>query len=505
MATNRFCRVCGAKAIGDDRFCRDCGETLPVDSSPADPVPSSADTVAGRGEANPPTTIASSPEGRKDHQAGRLRTRSVVGVVAIGMACVLGGAAAFLLLGRDGGTSSSSDELAAVAAPVRNAASSLQVAVDGVRDREDYLAVKRSSSRLAAVTRTARRMLAPLGDDATTVRFDSALRAVGDYGRTLAVVAATPSGAALAAAKDARTGALQAFSSLRVADAELADRVSVPLPALTPLLAAERRFKAKQKAEARARARAEREAEQTGRKVAPGPRKVGVPSTYEGHFTSVDRLQRCYAQGGEAWCTSGPSGQRVKLVAGQGAFDQGKPGSRDVGGGSMPMGTRFTTKSGAITCESSRRGITCRDSAGRGFVIGDMKLFTFTGREPSPSPPSPSGSVGVPTVYAGSFTSVDRLQRCYANDDVVACSSGPSGQQVALSVGGGASYEGVGGSADNGAPSMPMGTAFTTPGGRVTCDSSSRGITCRDRTTGNGFTIGDRYTIVRNNGVERRY
>ena len=38
---------------------------------------------------------------------------------------------------------------------------------------------------------------------------------------------------------------------------------------------------------------------------------------------------------------------------------------------------------------------------------------------------------------------------------------------------------------------MPMGTSFTTPGGLVTCESSSRGITCTDNFTGAYFVIGD--------------
>jgi hypothetical protein len=114
------------------------------------------------------------------------------------------------------------------------------------------------------------------------------------------------------------------------------------------------------------------------RKIPAGPRSTGVPAVYDGHFTSVDRLQRCYAQGREAWCTSGPSGQRVRLVAGVGAFNQGRPGSRDVGGPSMPEGTSFRTSDGRITCSSSFRGIGCRDSAGRGFVLGDRRLILYS-------------------------------------------------------------------------------------------------------------------------------
>jgi hypothetical protein len=107
------------------------------------------------------------------------------------------------------------------------------------------------------------------------------------------------------------------------------------------------------------------------RTIPPGSRSIGTPALYEGHFTSVDRLQRCYAQGSVAWCTSGPSGQRVKLVAGVRVADQMSIGSRDVGGPSMPMGTSFRTRSRMVRCSSSFRGVTCVDSSGRGFTIGD--------------------------------------------------------------------------------------------------------------------------------------
>ena len=111
----------------------------------------------------------------------------------------------------------------------------------------------------------------------------------------------------------------------------------------------------------------------------------------------------------------------------------------------------------------------------------------------------------MPARYEGYFASVDRLQRCLAASDTVACTSGPSGQGVALTSGEGSFYGGVVGSTDTGGPAMPMGTAFETPSGSIRCDSSSRGIRCTDAITGSGFTIGDHYVVVRNGGAEQRY
>jgi Trypsin-like peptidase domain len=99
---------------------------------------------------------------------------------------------------------------------------------------------------------------------------------------------------------------------------------------------------------------------------------VGLPATYQGFFTSVDRLQRCLAESDSVVCTSGPSGQGVGLTAGAGAAYGGVVGSSDTGGPSMPMGTGFTTPSNAISCSSSSRGITCVDrNTQSSFVIGD--------------------------------------------------------------------------------------------------------------------------------------
>lgn len=108
---------------------------------------------------------------------------------------------------------------------------------------------------------------------------------------------------------------------------------------------------------------------------ASDPRSVGVPARYEGRFTSVDRLQRCYATDDSVICTSGPSGKGVELEAGGGVYDLSPVISRDEGGPSMPMGTAFTTPGETIRCDSSSRGVTCQDLVGGGaFTIGDHSL-----------------------------------------------------------------------------------------------------------------------------------
>jgi hypothetical protein len=226
---------------------------------------------------------------------------------------------------------------------------------------------------------------------------------------------------------------------------------------------------------------------------------VGVPSTYEGLFTSVDRLERCNATATYVYCSAGPSGRAVKLIVGDDVHDLGSPGSSDRGGPSMPEGTSFTTPSGGIRCGSSSRGIICTDlTTNAGFVLGDYQLLLTHARSANGG-----GSVGVPATYSGRFTSVDRLERCYANDEYAVCSAGPSGKAARLVAGGSASYAGVLGSQDLGGPSMPEGTNFTTHGGAIRCGSSSRGITCTDTASGNGFTIGDFHVHVVNGGVER--
>lgn len=223
------------------------------------------------------------------------------------------------------------------------------------------------------------------------------------------------------------------------------------------------------------------------------PKSVGVPASYQGLFTSVDRLQRCYVTNEFVTCTSGPSGKAAQLVAGGRVSDESPARSKDNGGPSMPMGTAFTTPAGTIRCDSSSRGISCADvGSGASFTIGDYKVIIR---------PADSGGKSA----TGFFASVDRLQRCFLSDDYASCTSGPSGQGVSLSPGGAAVYEGITGSIDRGGQTLAMGRSLTNPSGTITCDSSSRGITCRDRATGNTFVIGDRYVRVINGGQETRY
>jgi hypothetical protein len=74
---------------------------------------------------------------------------------------------------------------------------------------------------------------------------------------------------------------------------------------------------------------------------------------------------------------------------------------------------------------------------------------------------------------------------------------------VSLSAGGSAIYEGVTGSRDRGGPALGLGEKVTS--GAITCDSSSRGITCTDRNTGNSFVIGDLKVRIRNDGREESH
>lgn len=108
----------------------------------------------------------------------------------------------------------------------------------------------------------------------------------------------------------------------------------------------------------------------------PAPRGVGVPATYLGRFTAVDRLERCNATVDYVYCSAGPSGRAARLTAGVGAEDLGVRGSSDLGGPSMPEGTSFKTPNGQFECGSSTRGITCDDLvSGADFVIGDYKVI----------------------------------------------------------------------------------------------------------------------------------
>lgn len=119
------------------------------------------------------------------------------------------------------------------------------------------------------------------------------------------------------------------------------------------------------------------------------------------------------------------------------------------------------------------------------------------GGEPPTETPSRGGGGGS---YSGYFTSYDRLESCIADDSGAACVALPSGKGVSLEVGFGAVYEGmIGDASDAGGPELELGDSFTTPGGQVTCESSNRGVTCVDNTTGWYFVIGD-YTVKTNNG-----
>ena len=62
---------------------------------------------------------------------------------------------------------------------------------------------------------------------------------------------------------------------------------------------------------------------------------------------------------------------------------------------------------GALRCSSSSRGISCTDHrSAASFTIGDYKVIVSNPER---------AALGVPLVYAGHFTSVDRLQRCNAS------------------------------------------------------------------------------------------
>lgn len=227
---------------------------------------------------------------------------------------------------------------------------------------------------------------------------------------------------------------------------------------------------------------------------------VTSPTAQPRYFASIDRLQRCYVTARVARCGSGPSGEVVQLRVGGPAAYVGRVGSQDRGGPALRFGQAVVAPGGAIRCESSSRGITCTDrSSGASFTIGDYRHTLSQPPATTTSAPPPPPRSAVPSTYTGSFTSVDRLQHCYATDTYVRCGSGPSGQVVELRSGVGARYLGVLGSSDNGGPAMPIGAAFNTPSSRIVCESSSRGITCRDGVTGQTFTIGDHY--VRVNGV----
>jgi hypothetical protein len=157
--------------------------------------------------------------------------------------------------------------------------------------------------------------------------------------------------------------------------------------------------------------------------VHPAPATTAVG--YVGRFTSVDRLERCNGTRTYVYCSAGPSGKAVKLVAGDRVYDLGLRGSGDLGGSAMPEGTSLVTGDGRIECTSSSRGIGCSDrTTGASFVLGDYALMTSAG----------SATRAGSSTYSGYFASVDRLQHCYLAATYARCGSGPSGQVVQLVV-----------------------------------------------------------------------
>jgi hypothetical protein len=103
--------------------------------------------------------------------------------------------------------------------------------------------------------------------------------------------------------------------------------------------------------------------------------RSSLPSTYTGHFTSVDRLERCYVTNESVECSAGPSQKAVRLDVGHSVQYLGVQGSADRGGPAMPEGTSFQTPAATIECGSSSRGITCTDlTTGASFVIGDYRV-----------------------------------------------------------------------------------------------------------------------------------
>lgn len=126
-----------------------------------------------------------------------------------------------------------------------------------------------------------------------------------------------------------------------------------------------------------------------------------------------------------------------------------------------------------------------------------------TGGEPPPVTASGGGSG---ETYSGYFTSFDRLETCYADDAEAFCVALPSGKAARLTVGEGADFPGlVADGVDMGGPALSLGDSFTTPVGLVTCESSNRGISCIDNTTGSYFVIGDYAVKINNGGGEEGY
>ena len=106
-------------------------------------------------------------------------------------------------------------------------------------------------------------------------------------------------------------------------------------------------------------------------------------------------------------------------------------------------------------------------------------------------------------MYEGPFAAVDRLQQCQTDGLTVQCWSTVSGHGVVILLSGEVRFLGTAHTFPYwGGPPMPIDTGFTTPPGYISCDSSGRGVRCRDLTTNNGFIIGDRKTVIIRNGQE---
>ena len=384
MAENDvFCTRCGTQFDGALRFCTACGEPRSAQESPPAVTPTAAAQSRTQVEQSPLSAMPAPtmPQSRSRAVAGTKRTRNLlIGAGVIALLAIGGVAAAFVV--RD-------DKNAALATTATTSQSRPSVAGQLVALTKPIAARQELLSRRVLEADTSSRSFRLMRLAATSLSREILLA----QGRAKTLSAPTVN-------ERAQVRAFQAALAKHARYAELLRGVAHPTLTKLVVQAIERAAQAASDAYVQLEgtgvhntsipinptAHARLDSLVLSRapptpappsKLAPGPRTVGVPSVYDGYFTSVDRLQRCYAHGGEAWCTSGPSGQRVELVAGNRAYGQGHPGSRDVGGPSMPEGTSFTTRSGRITCSSSYRGIACRDSSHRGFVIGDYKMFLY--------------------------------------------------------------------------------------------------------------------------------
>ncbi len=426
-----------------------------------------------------PAPSAPTPGTAASRQKRRRRPRW--GIVApFVLLSVAGIAAAAVVLTQNGSGGADStrtaDQIAAAMTPVEQSATSLVAAVKAGKTKADLKPIGGSARQLANDAATARREIGGIAgvDAATTDAFGATLREVERYGQLTAGAAAAPTSSSVAVARNQRAVAVASVAGLKRSQPTLAS--VIPLPEVDKLMALANAPK-------------------------PRPAQTTGGTSIAGRFASVDHLQRCVLTDEEALCGSGPSGRRVQLKLGEPARENSAGIVPDRGEPNMAMGRSITNSAGTIRCDSSSRGITCRDlRTGEGFVIGDTDVILIgPSRGTAPSGGTPS--------YSGPFASVDSLQRCFADDSGAVCYSSPSGMAVRLEPGSGSQRISGGLSTDrlDGGPAMSMGTAFTTPGGRIMCGSSSRGITCSDAANGDAFTIGDHYAILTNNGAAVRY